>query len=170
MISVVLKPISLVIGLFFAFSPLIYANKPMPADSTNKEFCLEITGLVLRKGKPINDATIRLIYENEVILTSTIQNKPKFRYRLRKDCIYTIEFSKEGCVTRLVSISTKIPQGISTDPIFRFDFDVELFEPAQNNNSDMLDFPTAIISYDKTKGEFDYDRNYTNFIKNSIKK
>jgi hypothetical protein len=71
---------------------------------------------------------------------------------------------------RIISICTEIPEGKRFDKLYRFDFDTDLLAESEYEtlNHDALDFPIALISFDKAMRCFYYSEDYTSHIKQKI--
>lgn len=142
------------------------------AQKINNTDCLEVVGLALTDGNPVDGVTVRLYQENEEMemteITSVVYHEHGFKFTLQRNLYYTIEISKSNYVTRTIGISTKLPSDVVANPIFRFEFDVALFKEKKNVNDYYLDFPVALIDYDVKKEVFVSHGKYTNHIKNKI--
>jgi hypothetical protein len=136
--------------------------------------CLNVFGIAVDKNsKPIDGVEVKLYKENDemewIEITSIQHHEHSFNFKLTSNEYYTIEISKSGYVTRSVGICTRIPQGLSLETIFRYEFEVELFEVKQNTDDYYLDFPVALISYNPKRDVFDNNYSYTSHIKSMIK-
>lgn len=156
----------LTLFLFAAFSASSFAFVPgKPVNDTM--LCLEITGKAMFNGTQLAGVTVVLTENNKEVSKTPIPPKGKFLLVLKKNSHYTVKISKNGFVTRSVSVDTQLPPGTEYG-IYRFDMEVELFKENKNINNDYLDFPVALISYDKEKDVFNYSKKYTATIKKKI--
>lgn len=131
--------------------------------------CLEITGKITNiKNKSDDSYKVELIYYNTVVNKKTVGANNEFKYDLKKDAIYTLRISKQGYVTKLISIYTKVPE--KNNEFYRLDFETDLIEEhkSKNLNQDALDFPITIIYYDNKANWFYFNEEYTSNIKKSI--
>jgi len=103
-----------------------------------------------------------------VVNKKTVGANNEFKYDLKKDAIYTLRISKQGYVTKLISIYTKVPE--KNNEFYRLDFETDLIEEhkSKNLNQDALDFPITIIYYDNKANWFYFNEEYTSNIKKSI--
>ena len=135
--------------------------------------CLKIQGLAMSKGQPIDGVNAKLYRENEememVEVTSVSHHSHDFFFNLDKNSYYTIEVSKPGYITRMISISTKLPPGVKTEPIFEYLIELEMHLEKQGVDDYYLDFPIALIDYDPVKDVFVSHGKYTAYIKAKIK-
>lgn len=136
--------------------------------------CLDISGVALdENNQPINGVSVSLYKENSeeewAEVTSVDYHDHAFSFRLDANEHYTIEISKDGYVTRSVSISTMIPSNISLKDLFHYEFEVSLFKENKNLDDYYLDFPVAIVSYDARHDVFDNSETYTKHIKTKLK-
>ncbi len=130
--------------------------------------CLEISGFVTKDGKPQKDILVKLWLENEEVANLDIKKQYKFKFKLKRSSTYTIEVSKPGYVTRLISVSTKLPPEASEDNMFRFSFEMELLEQSNKLDPYYSDFPSAFISYNSKLDGFQNDAKYSQNIKKVI--
>lgn len=139
-----------------------------------KPICLQVLGIAMdAANKPIDGVEVRLYKENEELewteITSVVHHEHSFVFRLETNEYYTIEISKPGFVTRSVGISTMIPDYVSLEEIFRYEFEVQMFKEKKGADDYYLDFPVALISYDAKKDIFNNNNTYTKHIKSMIK-
>ncbi|WP_321516874.1 hypothetical protein [Marinifilum fragile] len=131
-----------------------------------------VTGKVKIENGSI-DNTFITIYENAVKLESKlVDNNGKFTCDLDFGNDYIFEFSKEGFVTKKVSVSTFVPEEVlSRDSQFPpFKFTVSLFPAYEGLDLSIFDQPMGMIMYDKELDNFDYDRGYDSQIRDAIQK
>lgn len=132
-------------------------------------FCLEIKGKIFNIGNKTKDTyKVELIYYNTVINKENVHLNKAFKYELKKDAFYTIRISKDGYITRLISICTKLPS--QHNDLYKLDFETELIEEHESKklNADALDFPITIIYYDAKSNWFYINEEYTSNIKRCI--
>jgi len=156
--------------LFFTFN--FTGNIKAQADKKDSLFCLEIIGIAMTDKAPLDGVDVKLYRENEEMemteITSVAYHEHSFMFKLARDSYYTIEVSKEGYVTRIVTISTKLPKDVIADPPFTYEFEVNLFKAKKNMDDYYLDFPVALIDYNVKKDVFESHGKYTNYIKGKI--
>lgn len=163
----------LLIGLVcFGWSSQLRAgtgNTGVVMDTT----CLKIKCIAITNGKPLDGVNAKLYKENEememIEVTSVSHHNHDFFFNLVKDSYYTIEVSKPGYITRIISISTKLPVGVKADPIFEYEIELEMHKEKQVVDDYYLDFPIALIDYDPVKDVFVSHGKYTAYIKAKIK-
>lgn len=165
--SSVLRVFVLSICSVFAFTA-----KAQPDLAIGDSICLKIQGLAMSKGLPIDGVNAKLYKESEetemVEVTSVSHHSHDFFFNLSKNSFYTIEVSKPGYITRMISISTKLPENVKIDPIFEFQIELEMHEEKQGVDDYYLDFPIALIDYDAKKDVFVAHGKYTAYIKSKI--
>ncbi len=134
--------------------------------------CLEVKVRPTENNITLTGVSIRVYQDNEIVSEvsndkATIQN-----ISLKSDNLYTIEISKKGYYSKLVRISTAIPSQVECDNelAYLYDLQIELVKEKPGIESFYLDFPIALISYDKKTDRFKYSRKYTNGIVKEIRK
>jgi hypothetical protein len=151
-----------------------YAGNPVKMDSTEYKECLEIVGITIgENNEAINGVHVKLYKENDELewteITNVSYHDHNFSFRLNANENYTIEVSKPGFISRSVGISTMLPNTVSLNPIYRYEFEVELFKEKKGvDDYYNMDFPVALISYDKKNDVFNNNA-YTKHIKTKIK-
>jgi hypothetical protein len=158
---------TLLIVFFGFFASASFGSIIAKQDSMD---CLEISGMVTINGKPQSDVMVKLWFENEQISTIDLKKQFKFKFILKKNAAYSIIVSRPGFITRLVSISTKLPNDVSTESLFRFYFELELIPEKDSKDPFYADFPTANISYNPLKDAFENDDKYSKNIKKAMLK
>jgi len=156
----------------FIFTSLSATNadkkKRVTPDATS---CLEISGRISTINKKASGTyTIHLYKENGSVDSLVFNNKSTFKMNLEKNSVYAIKISKEGYTPKLISISTSLPEAVEMSSAFRFYFETELLgnTDASELNTDALDFPIALVTYDEKRKCFDYHKKYTRHIKKQI--
>lgn len=152
----------IILGLF-----PVTANASIKTPDTAS--CLELSGKILKLKKyASNTYTINLIRDNSIIETKVIKGNNEFKFTLKKNGWYTVKILKEGYVSRIISVDTKLAEG--HDGLYRFAFDTELIEEADavKLNKSALEMPIAHISFDKKKHWFAHNVEYTKAVKNKI--
>ncbi|MGQ1908309.1 hypothetical protein ACT3CE_00840 [Marinifilum sp. RC60d5] len=131
-----------------------------------------ITGKVIIEHGTIENTIISLFKNAEKQGSKVVESTGKFSYELDFGNDYIFEFSKEGFVTKKVSISTFVPDEVlSRDSQFPpFKFKISLFPAYKGLDLSIFDQPMGIIMYDKELDDFDYDRDYDSQIRDAIRK
>ncbi len=134
-------------------------------------FCLEISGSLHTKNDVKNDPYIvELLFDNKVLKQTTVTGRRSFKFLLAKNRWYAIRISKKGYSPRLISICTDLPK--SKEGFYKFHFDTELIpiNKAELMDQEVLDFPIAIISFDKDAEWFYYNEEFTSNMKRQLYK
>nr|WP_320118596.1 hypothetical protein [uncultured Marinifilum sp.] len=131
-----------------------------------------ITGKVIVEHGTLDNTIISLFKNAEKQGSKVVESSGKFSYELDFGNDYIFEFSKEGFVTKKVSISTFVPDDVlSRDSQFPpFKFKISLFPAYKGLDLSIFDQPMGIIMYDKELDDFDYDRDYDSQIRDAIRK
>ena len=115
--------------------------------------CLEMLGVSSIENISIEGMNLKLYIENEERemkeVRREIHNASDFK--LQRDSNYTIEVSKSGYATRMISISTSLPKSSTSNPIYICDFELELIEDPKAAENQQLIFPLVLIDYDAIK-------------------
>lgn len=130
----------------------------------------QVTGRVEIDGKIKNDKNpvggVNIIIQGEGVPTQTVVSKDNgsFTFNLILQKNYTIKFTKDGLVTKLVEFNTKLPPD-QADIIYQYPFDVFLIsDVAGASSNDVMTKPVARIAYNPTYENFMHDESYTKKI------
>jgi hypothetical protein len=129
--------------------------------------CLEVTGKFDGTVKDFNGVyTATLILDNTVIATQIMNVRKSFVFVLDKNNLYTVKVEKEGFIPKMISISTKIDGKLDDKNSYVFKFETNLLSEGLQGNfdDDDIDFPVALVSYNKTCDCFEYNTEYTNSL------
>ena len=131
--------------------------------------CLKIEGKISNADEAETACTIELIGLNDQIDTVYLkEGKTKFKFTLNKDSYYAIRISKPGYLSKLICVNTEILTEVNG--VYKFEFETSLLKEVvvKNLNTDVLDFPVAIVYFDYEKECFSYNKEYSAFIKKEL--
>lgn len=166
------KVTTLFLVLLFSFS--IRSNAQTQKDSGYDTInCLKIIGLAVEEGVPIDGITVTMYKENEALewdeITCVKDHEHRFLFYLQPNSYFTIEVSKDGYVSRMIGISTALPEDVlKKGKKYLFDFEVTMFKKTKGVDTYYLDFPVALIAYNIKNKRFENNANYTKHIKTKI--
>jgi hypothetical protein len=159
----------LILLQFVAFSGDGDKNKKSAKKS---DFCLELNGKISITGqRDVSKYAVYLLLDNTIIDSLTLNEGQNFKFLLKENAWYAVNIKKEGCAPKMLSINTKLPENKYDNVLFKVMFEVdELISHLESIHldNDALDFPIAIISFDKDSQHFDYSKEYTKNIKKSL--
>ena len=128
-------------------------------------------GQVVLGKKYLSKAFIRIYADSSSTpvqkLESDIEGYVAFQLPLQK--FYTIKISKQGFVTKIITVDAHLPKSKETGNYY-FEFALELFENIEGLDASMLKNPIAKVFFNTFIKKFDYDFNYTAKINNDLKK
>jgi hypothetical protein len=134
-----------------------------------KETCLIVEGKIKHKlEKPEDKYKIELISAGEKVDSAFVGNNTKFSFDLKANKHYAVRISKEGFVSKLVSIYTDLPTNLEELCFFSFETGMISEEEAKEFDPQMLDFPIAQVSFNKKREAFTHSAEYTNMIKQDL--
>jgi hypothetical protein len=135
----------------------------------DSSYCIEIDGRVLI---PQNDDQklykIELLCYNELVDSGVIVDDEPFLLKVKKNSWYTIRIIKEGYFTQVVSIDTRLPEYNKCEQTFHFDTELINLDETGIRDMDALDFPIAIVSFNRNIGRFSPVTEYSKNIKSSL--
>jgi hypothetical protein len=122
-------------------------------------------GGVTEEGLPCYDATVTLFMENNIQQIVQTNEDGSFQVALTPGKIYTVEVSRAGLITKRISIDTHMERTRGNN-VTVFDCYVNMVPEEQLEGVDTsdLDFPIALLSYDKKLKTFVHDPEYTSMM------
>ena len=128
-----------------------------------------IKGEVVNSTSKVNDYTIN-VYEKGKVVSSMDLTKNTFSYTVPKDSEIMLEFVAAGHYTKRIAFDSKLDESLKKIP--RLDLKMNLIEKAEGDHCesilDLLDMPTAFITYSNEKEYFDKNLRYSKVIKKEI--
>lgn len=126
---------------------------------------LEISGRVTDGEHKLADCTVITYKDNTPIATATTDRSGKFSTVLPLGETYCLEFRHDGFVAKRIAIDAHLPKlrpddQVEMGPII---MDVSLLDRARyaGANTDDLDYPFAMVRFDKKTMSFQQDVEYT---------
>ena len=132
-----------------------------------KETYLEIKGFLTFKRKKLNHLDA-LIYENgKVIQQINTRGDTLVRMKFYSNKYYSFVIKKEGFVPAIIIVSTITNAGDLTK-VYHFDFEYEMIPLINHLNKDYIDFPAALIHYEKPDDKFEISETYNTYIRKCL--
>ena len=151
------------------FSFIVLSSAIIPAMLPSKANSLEIKGYVFENDEKVDGALVKL-YQNNKIVQMTKTKKSKFQFILFGGMRYMVEIHKPKAITERIQISTI--EKTEFGGKYLYEFRVDLMKASKFKGVDIstLDFPTAIISYNKDEGEYMHDEAYSKQVRADLRK
>lgn len=147
-----------------------FASKTFPVKK-DTSCCLQIYGRITFKNKPlIGNYKAELLYFGEPVDSVMLKCNKSFKFYLKRNSPYAIRISKPGYTSRLICINTNVDETDNQNSVYTFFFETELIavKDAMLLDNEALQLPIALISFNKKKGRFDHNHEYTSFVKQKI--
>lgn len=140
-------------------------------------FYLEVNGSIRQRlvknimgdsgDNPWLDSAIVTVYYNNVVYKRVLTTRRgKCNFQLPLDRIYIVELSKPGFISKKFEVNTKTPA--NKRDVYDFYFDMDIFESIEGLDTKLLEKPLAIVYYNATNNQFEYDAAYTNRINSDL--
>jgi hypothetical protein len=114
----------------------------------------------------LDSAVVTVYYNNAVYKRVLTTRRGKCNFQLPLDRVYTVELSKPGFVSKRFEVNTKTPP--NKRDAYDFYFDMDIFESIEGLDTKLLEKPLAIVYYNVTNNQFEYDAAYTNRINSDL--
>lgn len=128
-------------------------------------FHLPVSGRIIDGDAKLAGCEVILYKENEKVSTLTTDKSGKFSANLDLNASWGITFQKDGYVAKRMVFDTHLPRvkGDAELVIEPMVMEVGMLPLAkyEGANTDELDFPFAIVKWDRSLGTFSQDHDYT---------
>ena len=120
---------------------------------------LLISGFLRDGWKPLSGSLVQLYSQGTLLSVKETNISGKFEFALELNRDYLIVFAAYGYITKRLSINTSV----RNDEIKEWDywFNMELFPDIEEIDFSIFQLPVAKIIYLSNWGEFDFDNNYS---------
>lgn len=136
----------------------VQAQDMLEADDGESEVCIH--GVIKSGSKKCKDALV-LVYDGNELLTSEVTGKDgKFYVYLDAQNNYSIQVIAPGLLPKTVLFDTH-SQGELQAFSYACDFNLVPMALFQGQDTDILDFPVAMLRYDDELKDFKMDEAYT---------
>ncbi|MEO8069026.1 MAG: hypothetical protein ABI599_15120 [Flavobacteriales bacterium] len=146
------------------FLLLSSASIPVLAQDEEAVTALEVAGRITDGEKNLEGVLVYAMIDNVRVDSLKTTGNGKFGMLLDLQKEHMLEFKKEGYVVKRMLIDLRVKarpgQELVVAPI---DMDVTLLDEQyyEGADTDVLDFPSAIVRWNKTQGAFAMDYDYT---------
>lgn len=151
--------------LLFSLLSLLVTRTAVAQDYAKVLGSLVVDGRITDGENKLADADAVLLKDNEQVALATTGKSGRFTLHLEINANYGIEFRHLGFVAKRIAIDTHIPkpkpgQEFELVPI---DMNISLLDHARYDGAptDDLDFPFAIIKFNRKTMAFEQDAEYT---------
>lgn len=124
---------------------------------------LEITGRISDGEKKLAGCELVVYEGNDIVATQVTDKSGRFGLGLGLGKEFAIVFQKEGFLPKRILVDTraKIPVEIQELAPLDMEMSMLLASKYEGANTDMLDFPFAIVKWNRQLGAFTQDQQYT---------
>lgn len=124
---------------------------------------LEITGRISDGDKKLAGCELVVYEGNDIVATQVTDKSGRFGLGLGLGKEFAIVFQKEGFLPKRILVDTraKIPVEIQELAPLDMEMSMLLASKYEGANTDMLDFPFAIVKWNRQVGAFTQDQQYT---------
>ncbi|MFZ4614284.1 MAG: carboxypeptidase regulatory-like domain-containing protein [Bacteroidia bacterium] len=152
-------------AFFIAESINVNAQIDLPNVNFAKSI-ITISGRVNEEGQELQNANVLLLNNNIPVTQITTDEIGGFSFTLNTNNQYMLVFSKSGYVSKKILVNTEnVPINTS---VLRSGIDVELFREIDGVDFSILNQPIGEFFYSTDKKNIDYDKNYTNAIREQL--
>ncbi len=158
-----LLPIGLATSLLFVALPSLAQDKKTGPVEEQETFFLSVDGRITDGTQKLTDCEVLAFEDNERIAAVNTGRTGKFSLLLPIGSLYTLEFRREGFVPKRIVVDTRADVSKALLSDLPLDLMISLLAVDKYNgvDTDVLDYPFAIIKYDKKADAFLEDTEYT---------
>jgi len=138
--------------------------------SEKKELLLPVLGRVVYDKQRIEGCSVQVYKGNELILDVLTDKSGRYRADLELGYEYSFRFSKAGYLNKLFAVDAKngLPKEVTAYPPFTVNIIMLPLERFEGVDMDLLEFPFALVKYNKRVASFDNDPKYTQNMSRAI--
>ena len=136
---------------------------PLWAQKEHEPLLLEVTGRITDGEKKLEGCSV-IVYEgNEVVGEQKTDKSGRFGLGMGLNKEFAVVFQKEGFLPKRVLIDTraKIPPDLTALPPVEMEMSMLRADKYDGADTDVLDFPFAIVSWNRSLLAFVQDQQYT---------
>jgi hypothetical protein len=144
--------------------------------SQSPSWKMEVSGavrLINSKSADKEQTLVSVSQDGKTIEKITSGENGKYALSLSPDHLYSLTFSHEGFVSKIIEISTRNgPSGkeVSAKEKYKVNIDIELLKEKKNVDISVFKKPVGKIFFNTKTKKFDYDRDYTDSISKELEK
>jgi hypothetical protein len=133
------------------------------AQQDGKPLVLEVSGRVTDGHKKLAGCTVVVYEGNEVLGQQVTGKNGYFGFAMTVGKQYAVLFSSKGFQSKSILIDTqaKLPPEMNAVPPLDMDLSLQALSKYEGVDTDVLDFPYAIVKWDKRAMAFVQDVQYT---------
>lgn len=133
------------------------------AQSEREPLVLEIVGRITDGEKKLEGCQVTVYDGNEVVGEQTTDKSGRFGLGLGLQKEFAVVFQREGFLPKrmLVDTRAKIPVDVVDIAPMEMEMSMLRADKYEGADTDVLDFPFAIISWNRSVGAFTQDQQYT---------
>jgi hypothetical protein len=117
----------------------------------------------------ISRDTVRPVELRTMAPDGWTNDEPYLMVDLEPNCIYSISFSKPGYVSMLISLDTHIPADLNPGTMAPAALDIKMLKLESHPELVDVDFPLALLVYDRQNGRFVANKKYAEAVKMQLK-
>lgn len=133
------------------------------AQSEREPLVLEIVGRITDGEKKLEGCKVVVYDGNEVVGEQTTDKSGRFGLGLGLQKEFAVVFQREGFLPKrmLVDTRAKIPADVIAIAPMEMEMSMLRADKYEGADTDVLDFPFAIVSWNRSVGAFTQDQQYT---------
>ncbi|MGQ0827197.1 MAG: hypothetical protein ACT4ON_02255 [Bacteroidota bacterium] len=163
------KPLKCVFWLLFLIAIFTFTSQEAKA-----QWDYSVTGTVKKNKKKLEGSIVTLSKGSTVVQQITTTSNGKFAFKLDQEADYTLTITKGGHISKKFLFSTRgIPEERAKEPFGGQDLEVSIFEMPKDPSivsqiNSILGQPMAKFYYDNTLKEVDFDKNYSQSVRDAL--
>ncbi|HOP43453.1 MAG: carboxypeptidase-like regulatory domain-containing protein [Flavobacteriales bacterium] len=154
---------TLLVAVLALAIPALQAQEEEMVLTETSVYFLPVTGRVTDGEKKLSGCLVKVYQGNELVQEEQTDRAGRFDLELDLGPEYTLEFSGEGFLPKRVVVDTRteIPVEKLVYGPLAMDVNLMIGSKYEGVDTDVLDFPFALVRYDKQQHTFAPDRDYS---------
>ena len=143
--------------LLIALSLFMFNTKDLVAQQSNNH---EFIGYTYIDGKKAKDVVVKVFDDNKCFSEYETKGNGKFIFTAACEKYYTLQFEKEGYLTKRIVIKTDNTKDLDfVTKTYKFDVSLDKKDPSLDYSA--YDFPIAILELNPHNRAFEFNKKYT---------
>lgn len=157
------------LALVLALAVNLVSATPVHPQNSEVPTALEVKGRILIKNKDIKGSyKVEVMHFNSITETFTVKGGEAINLHLKTNSAYTLKISKKGFTPRYISLNTHQMKERKESYAFHVETDFIEVSDAMRMNSESLEMPAAIISFNSSTGNLTSNSDYAYFVNQRI--
>ncbi len=125
-------------------------------------FYIELYGQVVEhfSSDPMKDVYVRVYADGAQKFFKRTKANGKFKFRIERETLYTIEFVREHMITKKLQVDTRNIPAVPDAPFFEMELEMDLFPYVEDVDYSVFKEPLGLAEYDVSLKNMSWNTSY----------